>query len=386
MIATETYTPLVNGPTVFTERLATGLAHRGHDVVVAAPSPNGHRFVEEPSRGLTIYRVRSIPTPYPQQRCALLTRGDADGLLTDFHPDLVHIQNHFVLGRALAQAARRRQIPAVGTNHFMPANMLPHAPGVLLRLAPLRRGLSAALWRQFVSVYRALDAVTAPSQAAAALARAQGLGGPIHVISNGVDVMRFHPARDHFDGGGRAARIVYVGRLDPDKEVEVLIRAMPHVVRTRRVEVVLAGRGTDERSLRRLATRLGVSECVQFPGFVGDAQLPGLLQTAMLFVMPSPNELQSIATLEAMASGLPVVAADAVALPELIEDGRNGFLFPPGEARALADGIERVLADPSRAAGMGQASRMIAEGHSLERTLGAFEALYGRLVKRSLAA
>ena len=93
MIATETYTPLVNGPTVFTERLATGLAHRGHDVVVAAPSPNGHRFVEEPSRGLTICRVRSIPTPYPQQRCALLTRGDADGLLTDFHPDLVHIQN-----------------------------------------------------------------------------------------------------------------------------------------------------------------------------------------------------------------------------------------------------------------------------------------------------
>jgi 1,2-diacylglycerol 3-alpha-glucosyltransferase len=386
MIATETYTPLVNGPSVFTERLATGLAHRGHDVVVAAPSPNRHRFVEEPSRGLTIYRVRSIPTPYPQQRCALLTRGDADGLLTDFHPDLVHIQNHFVLGRALARAARRRQIPAVGTNHFMPANMLPHAPGVLLRLAPLRRGLSAALWRQFVSVYRVLDAVTVPSQAAAALARAQGLRGPIHVISNGVDVMRFHPARDHFDGGGRAARIVYVGRLDPDKEVEVLIRAMPHVVRRRRVEVVLAGRGTDERPLRRLATRLGVSECVQFPGFVGDAQLPGLLRTAMLFVMPSPNELQSIATLEAMASGLPVVAADAVALPELIDDGRNGFLFPPGEARALADRVERVLADPSRAAGMGQASRMIAEGHSLERTLGAFEALYGRLVKRSLAA
>jgi glycosyltransferase involved in cell wall biosynthesis len=70
----------------------------------------------------------------------------------------------------------------------------------------------------------------------------------------------------------------------------------------------------------------------------------------------------------------------------LIEDGRNGFLFPPGEARALADRIERVLADPSRAAGMGQASRMIAEGHSLERTLAAFEALYRRLLKRSLTA
>jgi glycosyltransferase involved in cell wall biosynthesis len=87
-----------------------------------------------------------------------------------------------------------------------------------------------------------------------------------------------------------------------------------------------------------------------------------------------------------MASGLPVVAADAVALPELVEDGRNGFLFPPGEATALADRIARVLADPSRAAGMGQSSRMIAEGHSLERTLGAFEALYGRLVKRSLGS
>ena len=201
MIATETYTPVVNGPTVFTERLATGLTDRGHVVAVAAPSPNWYCFAEEPSRGLTIYRVRSIPTPYPRQRCALLTRRDADSLLTDFQPDLVHIQNHFVLGRALARAARRRQIPSVGTNHFMPANVLPHAPGVLLRLPPLRRGLSAVLWRQFVRVYRALDAVTAPSQAAAGLARAQGLGGPIHVISNGVDVTRFHPARDHVAGG-----------------------------------------------------------------------------------------------------------------------------------------------------------------------------------------
>jgi phosphatidylinositol alpha 1,6-mannosyltransferase len=122
MIATETYTPLVNCPIVFTERLATGLAHRGHDVVVVAPSPTGHRFVEELRRGLTIYRVRSVPTPYPQQRCALLTGRDADGLLTDFHPDLVHIQNHFVLGRALAHAAMSAASgssrPLVGSGNF----------------------------------------------------------------------------------------------------------------------------------------------------------------------------------------------------------------------------------------------------------------------------
>lgn len=99
--------------------------------------------------------------------------------------------------------------------------------------------------------------------------------------------------------------------------------------------------------------------------------------------MPSPVELQSIATLEAMASGLPVAAADAMALPELVKDGENGFLFPPGDPEALADRIATLLSAPECAARMGRASRTRAESHRIDLTLTAFESLYQSVLEKA---
>jgi glycosyltransferase involved in cell wall biosynthesis len=384
MIATETYTPSVNGAAVFSQRLAVGLAGRGHHVAVVAPSPTGHPFTESHESRLTIYRVRSIPTPYPSQRCALLTERGARALLTAFNPDLLHIQNHFVLGRIVARAARVRRIPVVGTNHFMPENILPYIPRVLAALRT-SRVLQHWLWRQFVRVYGQLDAVTVPSHAAAELTRSQGLKVPLHIISNGIDVARFHPARGQdFPGGDRLAPgpiILYVGRLDPDKGLETPIRALPFVAQHCAAFLVLCGRGVHESALGFLAKTLSVSARVRFPGFVPEDQLPDMYRAATLFVMPSTNELQSLATLEAMASGLPVVAARAMALPELVEEGKNGFLFPPGDHLALADRMVCLLSDPPQVARMGQRSREVAERHSIDLTLGAFESLYQDLLK-----
>lgn len=383
MIVSETYTPSVNGAAVATGRLALGLARRGHEVAVVAPSPTGRPFVEGEGP-LVTYRTRSMPTPYPEQRSALLTRRGAEALLSAFLPDVVHVQNHFVLGRSLARAARRQSIPVVGTNHFMPENMLPHAPGVLLKVRATRRWVRRQLWQDFVRVYRQLDAVTCPSDAAADLARTQGLEVPIRVVSNGVDVVRFRPAPPvggpHGEGRARLPIVLYVGRLDPDKGVEVLIAAMPRVRQRHPAVLVLGGRGVQESALHGHAQRRGVSNSVRFAGFVRDEELPDMFRAASVFVMPSTNELQSLATLEAMASGLPVVATDALALPELVEDGKTGFLFPPGDPSALADRIGRLLSDPARAARMGCAAREVAEGHSLDAVLRTFEALYRELL------
>jgi glycosyltransferase involved in cell wall biosynthesis len=387
MLVSETYTPSVNGAAVFTERLAVGLVGRGHQVAIVAPSPLGGPWVEGSGTRVTTYRVRSMPTPYPQQRYAWLSRRGAMALLTAFQPDLLHIQNHFVLGRTLAQAARLLGLPVVGTNHFMPENLLAHAPGVL-RWRPLRRALRRALWRQCIRVYDALNAVTVPSHAAAALVRAQGLQVALHVISNGVDGARFHPrgTPSAHERGPRPPTLLYVGRLDPDKGVDTLLQAMPHVLRAHQACLVLCGRGVQAPKLRQLAERLGLGRAIRFRGFVRDHELPAVYRAATLFVMPSVHELQSMATLEAMASGLPVVAADALALPELVVDEGNGFLCPPGDPMALADRIRRVLADVSLAARLGQASRAIAARHDFERTLHTFEGLYGQLTPPRLVS
>ena len=385
MIGSETFPPSINGAAVFTRRLAAGLAGRGHEVAVVAPSPTGHPYTERDGGDVTIFRIRSIPTTYPGQRCGVLTAWGARALLRAFRPDLLHIQNHFVIGRALARAAQASRIPVVGTNHFMAENMLPHTPGVRWS-GPWRRMVHRELWRQCVRLYGQLDAVTFPSHAAAALAQAQGLRRPVHVISNGIDTTRFHPPLDEGAprrGEPRTPIILYVGRLDPEKGIDALVRAMPHVLSRQPAEVMLCGRGGHDAVLRSLGEQLGVSGSVRFAGFVPDDELPRTYRAATIFVMPSPVELQSIATLEAMASGLPIVAADAMALPELVENGENGFLFPPGDPQALAERIVALLSDPVRAARMGRASHTIAECHRINLTLAAFESVYQNLLEKA---
>lgn len=386
MIASETYPPSVNGAAVFTRRLAAGLAGRGHAVAVVAPSPSGHPCTEREGEGVRLFRVRSVPTTYPGQRCGVLAARGARALLRTFRPDVLHIQNHFVIGRVLVRAAQALAIPTVGTNHFMAENMLPHTPGVHWS-GWWGRMVHRELWRQFVRLYGRLDAVTVPSRAAAALARRQGLGGPMHVISNGIDIARFHPPLGEDEplrGESRTPIILYVGRLDPEKGVDTLIRAMPRVLSRLPARLVLCGRGVHAAALRALAEGSGVAGAVRFAGFVPDDDLPRAYRASAIFVMPSPVELQSIATLEAMASGLPVVAADAMALPELVRDGENGLLFPPGDPEALADRIVSLLSEPDRAAGMGRASRRVAERHRTDLTLAAFESLYQSVLEKAV--
>src|SRR4029450_826394 len=174
MLVTETYPPSVNGAAVATSRMAAGLADRGDDIAVIAPSPTGRAYTEAQER-VVVFRVPSIPTTYPGLRCALPTRCATRGLLRAFQPQLLHVQSHFVLGPALARAGKAAGLPVIGTNHFVPANILPHAPRIFPRTATTRRILSRWLWKHVVAFYQGLDAVTAPSHAGAALLQAHGL-------------------------------------------------------------------------------------------------------------------------------------------------------------------------------------------------------------------
>ncbi len=123
--------------------------------------------------------------------------------------------------------------------------------------------------------------------------------------------------------------------------------------------------------------RLGIQDRVTFYGRVEEDDLRAAYTRADVFAIASIAELQSIATMEAMASGLPVVAADAVALPHLMRDGENGYLFEPGDVDDLADKLRRVLtASPEEYLRMQQASLDGVEIHDIEKTLDTFEKLY----------
>jgi glycosyltransferase involved in cell wall biosynthesis len=371
LLAADTYPPDVNGAANFASRLADGLAERGNDVHVVAPSATADGGSSTVGR-VTVHRIASSRTPFhPTFRiCTPWRVGRAlPTLFADVRPDVVHVQAHFAVGRTVLRAAVAREVPVVATNHFMPENLLGYGPIP----QALHGAFARVAWRDLVRVFRRARVVTAPTPRAANLLRDKGL--PARPISCGIDLDRYGAT-----GGPRqaspTATVVFVGRLDREKNVNELLRAL---ARTTGVRAEIVGDGVCRAELTTLAERLGITDLVRFHGFLPDDELVAVLRRGDLFCMPGTAELQSIATMEAMATGLPVVAADAMALPHLVRHGVNGYLYPPGDVAALAAALDTIAADPTARLAMGAASTRLAAHHDLATTLDAFEDLYRSL-------
>ncbi|MFC5059039.1 glycosyltransferase [Saccharothrix xinjiangensis] len=371
VIAADTFPPDVNGAARFAHRLAVGLAGRGHDVHVICASPTGRAGFEHVD-GITVHRLRSHRTPFHRTfRIGLPweVRRDVEVLLDRLRPDLVHVQAHFVVGRLVLRRAAELGVPTVATNHFMPENLFGHA-----RVPEWLRGVASRwAWRDLGRVYGVADVVTAPTPRAVELLHDNGFPPRAVPVSCGIDIDRYRgrcPERR-----SDAPTVLFVGRLDEEKRVDELLRAVALVPRLR-AEVV--GDGSCRSGWELLARDLGIADRVRFRGFVSEEELLDAYAAADVFCMPGIAELQSLATMEAMAAGKPVVAADAMALPHLCRPGRNGWLFTPGDVRGLADRLHAVVADPAVTARLGAASSDLIAAHALDTTLDTFESLYAR--------
>lgn len=214
----------------------------------------------------------------------------------------------------------------------------------------------------------------------------KGLEVPTTIISSGVNTSRYCPQGDvraDVETDYRLPprpRILFVSRLAKDKEIDILIQAMPQVWADQQAHLLLVGRGDDRPRLEDLSAELGLQHCVHFLGFVPEEDLPGLYRAADLFAIASTCEVQSLPTLQALVTGLPVVAANALALPELVRDDHNGYLVPPGEPEAMAAAILRILRDPALSSQMGRAGLSIGLSHAEERTFDSYENLYEQML------
>ena len=175
--------------------------------------------------------------------------------------------------------------------------------------------------------------------------------------------------------------LLYVGRLDKEKNLDLVIKASALAFGHVDFHLVIAGTGAEKNRLNKLAKNLGIEDHITFTGFVPDEDLPNLYAMAKCFVNAGTAELQSIVTMEAMATGLPIIAANAVALPELVHNGENGFLFEADDDNALAKYIERIFLDEPLRVRMGKESLNIIAEHDISKTINAFEEIYKTLLK-----
>ncbi len=385
LLANDTYPPQLNGAAVTTQRLAKGLAERGHTVSVVAPS-QAYRDEVHPDttcHSVTVYRVKSLTTKpiHPDFRVVSVARIGAklERIFRFLEPDIVHIQNHFILGKGCLKLSRKLDIPIVGTNHFMPDNVLQYIP------KPLRQMSASMMWKECVKVYNRLDCVLTPSYAGLSLLQEAGLTAPARVISNGVDLKRYSkgpvPESLYRKYGIRpdVPAFIVVGRLDKDKKADLVIRATMEVTASADLQVLIVGKGKDQAEFWELSKRLGADGKVVFTGYVPDDDLEGLYNLADVYVAPGSAELQGIAVMEAMATGMPVLVANAVALPELVEDGVNGYLF-----EATPDDLSRkillMLEHRDRWEAMGENSMARMQRHDMPSVLAEVEQVYGELV------
>ncbi len=375
LIGADTFPPDVNGAANFGSRLAAGLTERGHVVHVEAPAFNrthGTFLEKHDGAEFVVHRLFSLRWyPHDWLRFAMPWRSQANAarILDEVKPDVVHIQSHIVVGRGLARQAVKRGIRVIGTNHFMPENMIDHT-----RLPHFARAWAIRMaWKDASATFALCEAVTSPSRKAADFLETETNLDHVHAISCGIDAALYRP---NFERSAEN-RIIFVGRVSGEKHIEVLLRAMVVIDPSLDAKLEIVGGGDQMNQLKQMARDLGIQDRVTFTGYVTDEQLREALTRSTVFAMPSIAELQSIATMEAMASALPIVAANAMALPHLVHEGENGYLFEPGSSQDLADKLSRVLRLPdAELRHMKEASLRYIAAHDIQRTLSIFESLY----------
>lgn len=374
--ATDFYYPWIAGPAPLIRNLSSGLIEHGHDVVIAGPSPIGQPYDEhDPS---AIHRVRTWPVPFGYRLRAGAPFVDLNRMVMRWRPDIIHIHHPFPISLAALYAGCLHGVPVVATNHTIPECTLFGLKNSRL-YSPVRKAFSIHI----NTVLRSASAVATPTRTAAALLRDNGFTKHVQCISNGVDTQRFHPRTNDFLDG--VPVVLYTGRLDDDKGIETLIRAVPIVLARVQARFRIGGEGTDRERLERLVIDMGLTQVVEFSGYVPEEELPDVYRSASLFAISSTVELQSISTLEAMASGLPIVAANAGALPEIVRPGVNGVLVEPGNANAFGEAIVVIIQNEIERRTMGLQSRMIGEEHSLGQMTSQYESLFRNLMHERTA-
>lgn len=379
MIVTDQYPPMVGGVPTFTHSLATDFASRGHQVWVVAPS-YGARDVRRLEDNVRVYRFSSFEWPtYEGLRIPFLPFMPMRNLIKKSDPDIIHIHSPIVLGNISQILAGGLRKPVIATNHYLPVNI-----SYALTVDPtVGKYFSAITYSYLVHFCNRCDFVTAPTQTALNLLIEHGLKASSRAISNGIDLNKFTPGpRDtqilqHFKLPVDRPLALHVNRLSEEKRIEVLIDAAAKMQTNG--HIALVGSGPADEVLRTQVEQLNLQNRVSFLGYVHDEELLALRRAASFFVIPSEADLQSLATMEAMACGLPVIAANAYALPELVHHNENGFLFQPGDSEELARYMDVLCSDTEQRGRMGQESLRIIQGHDRVRVLEEWEELYRRL-------
>lgn len=383
-IFSDTFPPQVNGVANTALTSAITLGNMGHEVFVYTITNSlwGEDVFDKDSP-FNLIRLPSIPAVvYHDQRASLPFMVGVNHVRKN-RPDIIHTHTPFGVGWEAVIAAKLFNIPLVGTHHTFYDKYLGH---VKLNY-DWAKGFS---WKYVNFYYDRCDAVISPSRSLALGFKNSGLSNPVEIIINPIDTELFRPvtsgstklALKESLGIGRKS-LVYMGRVSYEKKIDQVVKGFALALKKDpELGLVIVGEGPERGEIESLVKELGISDNVLFTGFKRGDDLVQVLQANDIFITASDSENMPLSILEAMATGLPVIGANALGIPEIVEDNVNGFLFEPGNIEDMAEKIVRLSSDDNLLEEFSISSRNLSLKYSREGVAAELEKFYRNVIDK----
>jgi glycosyltransferase involved in cell wall biosynthesis len=373
-----------SGVVVSTLRFGKLLKERGHHVIFIAAKSEEHKNHSH-HHEIKAYRFRSLPVPKSGGwNLAFPTVSELKEIFLEEKINVVHIILPMTGAIQAIKAAKALNIKIVAHSHSQPENLFMDMPKII---QPTLNNL----WNKYLSwIYGKAESVIFPSKLAQSLLiKLNKKNQPSHVISNGINLEHFQimevgDFHTRFDIPEGKVKLLFVGRLFPEKSVDTLIKAIPHIIKEHpNIHLMIAGAGHQREKLEKLAKSLKTDKHITFLGLVSDEDKILAYNASDIFVLPSLAELEGMVVLEAMACGKPIIISDAeMSASRFFVDG-NGFLFKTLDHEHLAEQVLKLIKDTDLRKKMGEASFEKVKNYDIHKSVLLLEEVYYKALKNN---
>lgn len=361
---TNTYLPVISGVVRSVQAFRDELTRKGHNVFIFAQE-HGDYIDKDPF----IFRYPSLSLPVGVDIPAAIPLSPfIDRLLPAVNLDVIHTHHPFLLGQTAASKAHELNLPLIFTFHTQYREYTHYIP---FPADTVQNFLKNAVDHWLQDFMRRCQHIIIPSESMRdTLVNQYGLKNNYTVIPTGIDIEAYKTASGekirHKRRWEKETVMISVGRLASEKNWPLLLHATAIILKKHpHFRFVLIGDGPERKNLEALAKELGIRKNVTFTGSLPFSETPSYMKAANLFGFASVTETQGLATLEAMAAGLPVVAVDASGTRDILKHGQQGYLVE-NDAEALATGVIKLLANPERMQRFAEAAYKRAQSFNIE--------------------
>ncbi|MEM3383124.1 MAG: glycosyltransferase [Nitrososphaerales archaeon] len=373
----DTYLPNRDGVVTSILTLRKALEERGHEVFIFC---SGSRQAKERNLDDHVFYYTSIPfKPYPNYKIAIFpffSRRKIERLGIQ----LIHSHGIATTGWVAIWIAMSLNLPVLTTFH----TLIPEAVHYVTKSDRMKGLIKKIAWDYIIFYLKHSNAVIVPSNIIKSILISHGLKKEIHVIPTGIDVNKFNPQVN----GGLIRKllgvedeylVLYLGRIVKEKNLDVLIRAAPKVLKKLpNCKFMIAGVGPAKKYYENMVIKNNVKDSFIIQGYIEEEKIASYYAASDVFVFPSKFETQGLTALEAMACGKPVVGADFLAIKEIVKNGYNGYLFNPDDPDDCAEKIVKTINERSI---MGKNARKTALEYSIDKCINKLLTVYEKMIR-----